>query len=89
MCLPLEICKVSKDSRTAAVTVPFTVATSDYKNGYETFRRERGGRSENTVPELLDKRDHFQDLLLLLVGEFPPFLDQPAHPYDLHALVLC
>ena len=40
------------------------------------------------VPEFLDKSDHFLDLLLLLIGEFPSFLDQPAHMDDLHTLVL-
>ena len=42
----------------------------------------------NPVPEPLHQCNHFQDLLFLLVGESAPFLDETAHPHDLHALLL-
>ena len=55
---------------------------------HEPIRQEKGWRSGKTVSHPLDKRNHFHDLLFLPAGEFASFLDQPAHPDDLHTLVL-
>ena len=41
-----------------------------------------------TVPEGMDQGEEFPHLFILPVGQFAPFLDETAHPYNLETLVL-
>ena len=55
---------------------------------YRYFGWLKNIRSGKTVPESLDEHDHIPDLLILLLCQPAPPLDQTSHPDDLHTLFL-